>query len=137
MDGLHRGGNLGVRGREEARDLLGQGLVGGEAGELALPEVEIAPGQPVEIGRLFVVFRGHAATIAYRGADAAFAGAKPFLSHCGIGANVTARRKRAFTAREPEERRVMAEQAVADGGPKPAPVVIKKYANRRLYNTST
>ena len=31
----------------------------------------------------------------------------------------------------------MAEQAVADGGPKPAPVVIKKYANRRLYNTST
>ena len=31
----------------------------------------------------------------------------------------------------------MAEQAVPEGGPKPAPVVIKKYANRRLYNTST
>lgn len=31
----------------------------------------------------------------------------------------------------------MAEQAVPDGGPKAAPVVIKKYANRRLYNTAT
>ena len=31
----------------------------------------------------------------------------------------------------------MAEQAVPDGGPKTAPVVIKKYANRRLYNTAT
>jgi polyhydroxyalkanoate synthesis repressor PhaR len=31
----------------------------------------------------------------------------------------------------------MAEQAAPEGGPKPAPVVIKKYANRRLYNTST
>jgi polyhydroxyalkanoate synthesis repressor PhaR len=31
----------------------------------------------------------------------------------------------------------MAEQAVLEGGPKPAPVVIKKYANRRLYNTAT
>ena len=31
----------------------------------------------------------------------------------------------------------MAEQAVPEGGPKPAPVVIKKYANRRLYNTAT
>ena len=31
----------------------------------------------------------------------------------------------------------MADQAVPEGGPKPAPVVIKKYANRRLYNTST
>ncbi len=30
----------------------------------------------------------------------------------------------------------MAEQA-AESGPKPAPVVIKKYANRRLYNTAT
>ncbi|MGZ5784169.1 MAG: polyhydroxyalkanoate synthesis repressor PhaR [Croceibacterium sp.] len=29
------------------------------------------------------------------------------------------------------------DQAVAEGGPKPAPVVIKKYANRRLYNTAT
>ncbi|WP_421996318.1 polyhydroxyalkanoate synthesis repressor PhaR [Reyranella sp.] len=31
----------------------------------------------------------------------------------------------------------MAEQARPDGGPKPDPVVIKKYANRRLYNTAT
>ena len=31
----------------------------------------------------------------------------------------------------------MADQAVAESGPKPAPVVIKKYANRRLYNTAT
>jgi polyhydroxyalkanoate synthesis repressor PhaR len=31
----------------------------------------------------------------------------------------------------------MADQATPEGGPKPAPVVIKKYANRRLYNTAT
>jgi polyhydroxyalkanoate synthesis repressor PhaR len=31
----------------------------------------------------------------------------------------------------------MADQAIPEGGPKPAPVVIKKYANRRLYNTAT
>ncbi len=31
----------------------------------------------------------------------------------------------------------MADQSVPEGGPKPAPVVIKKYANRRLYNTAT
>ena len=31
----------------------------------------------------------------------------------------------------------MADQAAPDSGPKPAPVVIKKYANRRLYNTAT
>ena len=31
----------------------------------------------------------------------------------------------------------MADQAAAESGPKPAPVVIKKYANRRLYNTAT
>ena len=31
----------------------------------------------------------------------------------------------------------MADQAISEGGPKPAPVVIKKYANRRLYNTAT
>ena len=95
---LHRRRDLGIRGGEQACDLLGQRLIGGKPGELALPEVEIAPGQPVEIGARidatvdgrFVVFRGHPATIAYRAADTAFAGAKPFLSHCGIGANVTA-----------------------------------------------
>jgi polyhydroxyalkanoate synthesis repressor PhaR len=31
----------------------------------------------------------------------------------------------------------MADQAGTEGGAKPAPVVIKKYANRRLYNTAT
>src|SRR5207344_2948140 len=31
----------------------------------------------------------------------------------------------------------MADQAVPESSPKPAPVVIKKYANRRLYNTQT
>ena len=31
----------------------------------------------------------------------------------------------------------MADQPASDGGPKTAPVVIKKYANRRLYNTAT
>src|SRR5580765_7253138 len=31
----------------------------------------------------------------------------------------------------------MADQPAPEGGPKPAPVVIKKYANRRLYNTAT
>jgi polyhydroxyalkanoate synthesis repressor PhaR len=36
-----------------------------------------------------------------------------------------------------EERSVMADQPTPDAGPKSAPVVIKKYANRRLYNTAT
>jgi hypothetical protein len=58
-----------------------------------LPKVEISPGQLVEIGTRtagrFVVFRGHGPTIAYRLTIAAFAGANPVLSHCGIGANVT------------------------------------------------
>src|SRR6478672_12367995 len=31
----------------------------------------------------------------------------------------------------------MADQPAPDAGPKSAPVVIKKYANRRLYNTAT
>jgi len=31
----------------------------------------------------------------------------------------------------------MADQTAPESGPKPAPVVIKKYANRRLYNTAT
>lgn len=31
----------------------------------------------------------------------------------------------------------MADQATPESGPKAAPVVIKKYANRRLYNTAT
>ena len=62
---LQGAGNLGVRGSEEAGDLLGQRLVGGEPGELALPEVEIAPGKLVEIACI-VVFGGHAQTIAHQ-----------------------------------------------------------------------
>lgn len=55
---LQGAGNLGVRGSEKAGDLLGQRLVGGEPGKLALPEVEIAPGKLVEIACI-VVFGGH------------------------------------------------------------------------------
>jgi len=55
---------VGVRRREQAGDLFGHGLVGGEPGELALPEVEVTPGQLVEIGAgigsRVVFFRGHA-----------------------------------------------------------------------------
>ena len=57
------------------------------------------------------------------------AGAARCLSHCGIGAKVP--------TGVGEERSVMADQPVSESGPKPAPVVIKKYANRRLYNTAT
>ena len=62
---LYRRRNLGVRGSEKTGDLFGQPLVGGKACELALPKVEITPGQAVEIGRI-VVFGGHANTIAHR-----------------------------------------------------------------------
>ena len=62
---LQGAGNLGVRGSEEARNLLGQRLVGGEPGELALPEVKIAPGKLVEIACI-VVFGGHPQTIAHQ-----------------------------------------------------------------------
>ncbi|MEA3068043.1 MAG: hypothetical protein QOK41_1450 [Sphingomonadales bacterium] len=85
---LDRRCNLGVRGREQAGDLFGQRLVGGKPGKLVLPEVEITPGQAVEIGRI-VVFGGHGPTIAHRRINAAFAGANRSLSHCGIGAKVT------------------------------------------------
>jgi hypothetical protein len=88
LDGLHCRRNLRVRGSEQARDLIGQRLVGREPGKLALPKVEISPGQLIEIGGCIVVLRGHMPTIAYRLRNAAFAGAKPILSHCGIGANV-------------------------------------------------
>lgn len=57
---LQRRCNLRVRGSEKAGDLFGQRLVGREPGELALPEVEIAPSQSIEIAGRFVVFGGHA-----------------------------------------------------------------------------
>ena len=57
--------DLGVRGSEKARDLLGQRLVGGQPGELALPQVEIASGKLVEIACI-VVLGGHAPTITHQ-----------------------------------------------------------------------
>lgn len=87
LGGLQGACNLCVRGREEPRYLFGQRLVGGEASKLALPEVEIAPSQAIEISAV-VTFRGHEVTIAHRRPNAAFAGAKRALSHCGIRAKV-------------------------------------------------
>jgi len=55
---LHHACNLGVRGREKAGDLLGQRLIRRKSGKLTLPEVEIAPGESIEVARV-VVFRGH------------------------------------------------------------------------------
>jgi len=106
LDGLHRRRNLGVCGREQAGDLLGKRLVGGEPGKLALPKVEISPGQLVEIGTgiaarfsgRFVVFRGHAPTIAYRLTNAAFAGANLSCRTAVSALMWPVRSKRAFTA---------------------------------------
>lgn len=50
--------NLGVRGRKKASDLLGECLVRREPGQLTLPQVEIAPGQSIEVACV-VVFGGH------------------------------------------------------------------------------
>ena len=61
---LQNRGDLRIRRREETRNLFAQGLVGRKPGELALPKVEIAPGQPIEVRRV-IVFRGHARTIAH------------------------------------------------------------------------
>jgi hypothetical protein len=61
LDGLHGSRNLGVRGREQAGDLLGDRRIGRYARQLALPKVEITPRQAIEIaGRLALVV-GHAA----------------------------------------------------------------------------
>jgi hypothetical protein len=58
-------GNLTVRGSEKARNLLSHRLVGSKPGELALPEIEIAPGELVEIACIVVV-GGHATTITHQ-----------------------------------------------------------------------
>ena len=50
--------SLGVRGREQAGDLFGQGLIRSEPGQLSLPQVEIAPRQSIEVACV-VVFRSH------------------------------------------------------------------------------
>ena len=59
LGGLYCRRNLSVRDCKQAGDLLGQGLVGGKTGKLALPEIEIAPRQSVEIARGIVVSGGH------------------------------------------------------------------------------
>ena len=50
--------NLGVRGREKASDLLGECLIRSKPGQLTLPQVEIAPGESIEVACV-VVLRGH------------------------------------------------------------------------------
>jgi hypothetical protein len=53
---------LGVRGREKASNLLGECLIRSKPGKLALPKVEIAPGESVKFAGEFagvVVFGGH------------------------------------------------------------------------------
>ena len=86
---LQDGRHLRVRGREKPGDLPGQGLIGGEPGELALPQVEIAARQPVEVGGV-VCIGGHARTIADRSPTQPSHPQKRTLSHCGIGAKVSA-----------------------------------------------
>ena len=96
MGRLHGCGELGVRSRKQARDLVGQRLVSGEPRELVLPQVEIAPGQAIELALVAlrglalrgVVFRGHEAIIAHHDDNASLACANRALSHCGIGAKV-------------------------------------------------
>ncbi|MGE5151379.1 MAG: hypothetical protein ACM3II_14765, partial [Rhodospirillaceae bacterium] len=61
MGRLQHGGELRVRGCEETGDLLGQGLVGRQPRQLALPKVEITAGQPIELGAI-ILFRGHEST---------------------------------------------------------------------------
>jgi len=62
--GFQRRGDLRIRGREQPGHLLAEARIGRQASQLALPQVEIAAGQSVEIGGLVVVFRGHGGTIA-------------------------------------------------------------------------
>jgi hypothetical protein len=73
--------DLGIRRREQAGDLLGHRLIRREPGQLGLPQIEIAPGQPVEFGaglgctgRLVVVSGDHVASITHRRANAASIG---------------------------------------------------------------
>lgn len=92
LGGLYCGRNLGIRGRKKPRDLFGQGLVGRHAGELALPQIEIAPRQCIEIRGPavagLVVSGHHPRTIDHRVHRRVFADAKAALSHCGIGASL-------------------------------------------------
>ncbi|NQW52981.1 MAG: hypothetical protein HQ465_17235 [Rhodospirillales bacterium] len=101
MGNLQCRSDLGIRSREQTGNLLGHRLVRRESGQLSLPQIEVSPGQPVEIGARIgcrtgcrvVVSGDHRPTITHRRADAAFASAKVALSHCGIGAKVDGRSK--------------------------------------------
>jgi hypothetical protein len=73
--------DLRIRGREQARDLLGHRLIRCQPGQLGLPQIEIAPGQPVEFGagfgctgRLVVVSGDHVGTVTHSRANAASIG---------------------------------------------------------------
>jgi hypothetical protein len=57
--------DLRVGGGEQPGNLLGQCLVRGETCQLALPEVKIAPSEPIDIG-LVVIVGSHAGTIPHR-----------------------------------------------------------------------
>jgi hypothetical protein len=76
LGGLYCRRNLRVRGSKKPDDLFGQRRISGKAGQLALPKVEIAPGQAIEFGSRVVRFRGHGWTIAHRRYNASVAGAK-------------------------------------------------------------
>jgi hypothetical protein len=90
--------NLRVRGREQPGYLLGQRLVGSQGRQLALPEIQITPGQPIEIARLAIGGRAsrgiclvsHDGIIAHRSSLCSHTQTAP-LSHCGIGAKVFAK----------------------------------------------
>src|SRR6185369_3334330 len=94
--------NLGVRDSEEPGDLLGQRLIGGKARKLVLPEIEITPGQPVEIGLRagpgIVAFGSHAGTITHGRRNAR---SQPQRAPCRTAASAlrfSSRCKRAFTS---------------------------------------
>jgi hypothetical protein len=55
--------NLRVRSGEKPGDLFGQPLIGGQARELALPQIEVAPREFVES---IVLGRSHVPTIDHR-----------------------------------------------------------------------
>ncbi|WP_422008720.1 hypothetical protein [Reyranella sp.] len=81
MRNLQCRSDLGIRGREQAGNLLGDRLIRRQARQLGLPQIEITPGQPVEFGsrvgctgRLVVVSGDHLRTITHSRANAASIG---------------------------------------------------------------
>ncbi|MBS0221596.1 MAG: hypothetical protein JSR91_12730 [Proteobacteria bacterium] len=65
LGGLYDRRNLRIRGRKQAGDLLRQCRIGRQTGELALPQIEVSPGQLVEFTRQVVLLGAHAATITH------------------------------------------------------------------------